>query len=158
MESKVGALLGLFSRESEAVSSFLGLLREEQQVLGQEDSDALESLLVRKQLAIAELRGIEAERVEFFHLAGIAADKDSEEIFLFAGDESTELSLAWIGLLKLVRQVHEQHELNGQLIAAYQQKTGAALAVLLRAHGDLNLYNKGGTASPFSSRRLVDSA
>ena len=145
-------LLEFLGRELDSVSVFFALLKEEENVLNQGEPDLLEALVAKKQLAIVHLQQLDSEREALFANAGVSikAGDISQSIFSGCGDLEGELASTWGAL----------HELNGQLIAAYQQKNSAALSVLLQGlgQGDLNLYNKIGTASPFSTRRLVDSA
>lgn len=158
MENSQDSPLRLILRETVLVANFLALLKEEERVLNDGDADALESIIQKKQLAIIGLHAIESERSGVFLRLNIVPAKDGERSFLMAPAGSTELDQAWGQLLEVVSQVYEQHELNGALITAYQQKTSSALGVLLHSHNELSLYNRGGTASPFSARRLVDSA
>jgi len=155
-------LLEFLGRELDSVSVFFALLKEEEIVLNQGEPDLLEALVAKKQLAIVHLQQLDSEREALFANAGVSikAGDISQSIFSGCGDLEGELASTWGALQDLVRRIHDQHELNGQLIAAYQQKNSAALSVLLQGlgQGDLNLYNKIGTASPFSTRRLVDSA
>lgn len=158
MENKQDSSLSLVLRETALVADFLALLKEEERVLNNGDADALELIIQQKQGAMNALHAIEAERLELFSRLNIVPAKDGERSFLVAPEGLTQLDEAWEQLLEVITQAHAQHELNGALIAAYQQKTSAALGVLLQNHNELGLYNRGGTASPFAARRLVDSA
>lgn len=158
METKQDSPLHLILRETALVAEFLALLKEEERVLNTGDADALELIIQKKQLAMNALHSIEAERLELFSRLNIVPAKDGGRFFLLLPEGLTLLDEAWGQLLEVITQAHAQHELNGVLIAAYQQKTSAALGVLLQNHNELSLYNRGGTASPFAARRLVDSA
>ncbi|WP_371324720.1 flagellar protein FlgN [Dechloromonas sp. ZY10] len=162
MDDEYKALLEFLGSELSVVADFLGLLKEEEVVLNQGEPDLLEALIARKQLAVLQLQQLEAQREALFLKAGLHTKDDDPSSLAFSdcGDWAEDLAFVWKSLQDLVLSIRSQHELNGQLIAAYQQKNSVALSILLQGvgQGDLNLYNKIGTASPFSSRRLVDSA
>lgn len=158
MENRQDSPLHLILRETALVADFLALLKEEERVLNDGDADALELIVQKKQVAIGALHAIESERLMMFSRLNIVPTKEGERSFLLLPEGGAQLDGAWISFLEVIARAHEQHELNGALIAAYQQKTSTALGVLLHNHNELSLYNRGGTASPFAARRLVDSA
>jgi flagellar biosynthesis/type III secretory pathway chaperone len=157
MASEFDVLERLLQEETHLVAAFLSLLEAEALALNQSDGDRLESVLGEKSTALKAVQDIESQRHALFAQLAIAP-AGAKPDFSFAGERAALLDQCWSGLADVVSKVRAQHEVNGQLIAAYQQKTNAALGVLLSRRGEFNLYDSAGLAAPAAGRRIVDSA
>jgi flagella synthesis protein FlgN len=153
------ALAALLTRETELVSLFISLLKQEQDALKLGKPDTLAAINAEKMLLVEQLNQIGIERSALADMTGTGSDRATMLAWLKKNPHEQKSASLWVKLLKLAQEAKELHQLNGKLISMHLQHTTDAIAVLTQQHREHSLlYGSDGQASAYTGSRIVDSA
>lgn len=151
-------LAGVLTRETELVSRFILILKQEQEALKSGKPEALAEINGEKINLVDQLNQLGANRSQLTGLPGAPSDQTSMTAWLAQHPQEKKSAALWHALIDLAREAKELHELNGQLIGIHLKQTSAALAVLTQRQQEHTLYGSNGQSSLFTGSRIVDSA
>lgn len=151
-------LAGILMRETELVSRFILILKQEQEALKSGKSDPLAEINGKKINLVDQLNQLGANRSQLTGLPGLTSDQASMTTWLAQHPQEKKSATLWQVLIDLAREAKELHELNGQLISIHLKQTSDALAVLTQHQQEHTLYGSNGQSSLFTGSRIVDSA
>ncbi len=142
-------LLDLMRSEMAAAGRLLDLLHEEERVLAQRDTAALEALTTRKRACLAELEPCAAARLRLLNEAGLSPDRAGFEALLerIGTQQLTQIRLTWDKLRVVLVACQEQNLRNGQVLEAGRRFADDALSVLLGTRDDIKLYGRDGSTN-----------
>lgn len=148
----------LLTRETQLVSQFVALLKQEQEALQSGVPDSLETISKEKEALVGQLNRLETERSAFVAPTTNAEDRSGMKAWLAQHPHDKHIPPLWEKLNTLARQAKALHEINGQLIEIHLSRTSAALAILEQHKQQHSLYGSDGQASAPTGSRIVDSA
>lgn len=151
-------LLVLTRKESDLVSRFVALLRQEQEALQRVDVGALPALTTDKAKLVDELNTLADQRNQTLKLEGLATDRAGMSAWLERNPGDKTMRKAWSSLLALAGEARELHHQNSQLVALHLQSTNDALTVLHQEVQKGQLYGPDGQSSPLTGNRIIDAA
>lgn len=154
----MAALADIIAAEAEVVATFVGLLKEEQDILQSGNADALPAIVERKTATVLKLSPITAARNAELARAGIATNRTGIETWASGLAPDDVVRSCWLKLQALAEEARELNRVNGQLIQLRMQTNTQALETLLAAANRQDLYGADGQAATGATRRIIDSA
>jgi flagella synthesis protein FlgN len=151
-------LAEVLSRETDLVSRFILLLKNEQNALKLAQAAALSEINRDKQALIEQLNAVGTERSRLTDLNTATANLGDMSTWLTQHPDEKQSAALWVVLIDLAKEAKTLHELNGTLINLHLKQTADAIAVLTRQHQEHSLYGSNGQAAAASGSRIVDSA
>ncbi len=142
-----GAALGrTLHTESEALSAFITLLREEQQALVRGDLERLASFTESKTIHLFELKRLGEQRLQWLRERGLTANRAGMEVLLneYAAG-APQARTAWDQLINLTKTAQQLNDTNGNLIRTRLTGAQRALSVLLSAANIAGAYAHDGS-------------
>ncbi|MDD5247926.1 MAG: flagellar protein FlgN [Rhodocyclaceae bacterium] len=145
MLAPVAAMATLLDEEIREVESFVGLLRQEQELLvaGGKD-DALLPLVKRKSELTTRLEAFSARREQILATSGQGKGRAGMDAWLAAAPAADASRARWPRLLALAAEARQLNETNGKLIGIHWQHNQAALATLMAATNRAMTYGPDG--------------
>lgn len=152
-------LMNLMAEEISAVSLFVSVLEDEQQILASGDIDRLLPLAEKKSRLASRLSEIAERRQQALTLVDSAAGSTPATMatWLTAITDPAAHG-AWRKLLELAANARELNALNGKLIAERMRHNQQALAILLEAGDKAALYGPDGQTRVAGGGRQLGSA
>jgi flagellar biosynthesis protein FlgN len=146
MQFDAAAFIRNLQLECEALTAFVGLLREEQQALVRGELESLPAFTESKSICLFELTRLGEQRLQCVRQCGLAADRTGMQKLLHehAGGSPQALS-AWHQLLELTHTAQQLNEVNGTLIGTRLSGTQRALSVLFSAANVGSAYRADGS-------------
>ena len=152
-------LAQIVKEESDALRSFVGILKEEQQALVAAELDRLVPLATEKSNLSLKLGQLTERRNQTLAAAALPSDREGMESWLSNPTPVTKIALPdWKTLLGLAAEARALNQANGSLIATRLQHNQQALTVLLTACNQAALYGPDGQTKPSGGGRLFGSA
>jgi flagellar biosynthesis protein FlgN len=142
--------------ESDALTAFVTLLREEQQALVRGDVERLASFAESKTIHLFELTRLGEQRLQWLREKGLTADRAGMESLLqehAAG--APQARAAWQHLLELTKTAQQLNETNGNLIRTRLTAAQRALSVLLSAANIAGAYARDGSTVCFREHQQL---
>ncbi len=131
--------------EKNIVSSFVEVLKKEENILMSGQIDDLDLLVSQKSQLVEQLEVFEKHRAQYLLSLGYTPNKDGMQSWL-SKQEDIELQTNWdelIGLAEIAKQINE---VNGQIISTQQRYNQRAYLSLQSASGNISLYGPKGQA------------
>jgi flagella synthesis protein FlgN len=146
MQLDGAALCRTLHTESEALTAFISLLREEQQVLVRGELERLAAFAESKSICLFELSRLGEQRLQWLRERRLTADRAGMERLLreHAGG-SPQARTAWRQLLDLTKTAQQLNDINGTLIGTRLNGTQRALSVLFSAANIAGAYASDGS-------------
>lgn len=136
--------------ESEAITAFIMLLREEQQALMRGDLERLSSFAESKTICLFELTRLGEQRLQWLRERGLTADRAGMERLLSEhAVGAPQARTAWQQLLNVAKTAQQLNETNGSLIRTRLNGTQRALSVLFSAANIAGAYAPDGSTVCF---------
>lgn len=151
-------LAGVLAREIDLVSSFISLLKKEQETLKSGQPDDLVKINTEKVKLVEQLNQLGTERALSSSGLESAVDQTSIALWLAQHPQEKQSAALWNELIQFAREAKELHNLNGQLVAMYLRQANDALAILTQRQQENTLYGSNGQSSLLTGSRIVDSA
>jgi len=150
-------LAGLLAQELQALRSFVALLRREQSLLTDGETEQLTSLAAEKSHSATELSQFAAARDhELGHLE-FPAGRAGMDVWVQSVTGSASQA-DWSQLLELAADARTLNETNGKLIALHLQHNQLALNVLMAAADQAVTYGPDGQQRTGGGGRSLGSA
>jgi flagella synthesis protein FlgN len=128
------ALSRALQSESEALSAYIALLREEQRALVDGKLESLSSFADSKSICLFELNRLGEQRAQWLRERKLPANRAGLEHLLRDGAGGSPQSMAaWRQLLALTQTAQQLNDTNGTLIGSRLNGTQRALRVLFSA-------------------------
>lgn len=139
-----------------AAKELLQLLRQEQELLIQADTDGLTGVTEQKGKAVARMSELALRRHRALTSAGFEASESGMEIWVKSKAGTPAIGKSWNELLTLVREAKELNRTNGLLIGQHMARNQSALNILQGTPQGGNMYGPDGqSAGKAASRKLV---
>ena len=155
--SDAARLLQSLKSETETVSLFVELLRQEQSALSQGHTDDLPALVEQKNQLAERLGNLAAQRNALLAEQKFAADRPGIDTWCSRYPLETSVADVWSKILTLAAEAKELNRLNGDLIALRMRHNALTLEALRGGNQTLSLYGPDGQSMPQGSRRINDS-
>ena len=153
----MSALSDILGRETDLVSQFIDVLRQEEAALASAKTDDLDAINTKK-LVLVELLNQTGKERSLLIFGEESASRAQTAAWLSENPIEQKARKLWGELIDQASEAKRLHELNGELLSLMLRKTSDALAVLTRRQQDQALYGSNGHASPATGSRIVDSA
>lgn len=153
----MSALSDILERETDLVSRFIDVLRQEETVLASAKTDDLDAINAKKLVLVESLNQASKER-SLLIFGEESASRSQTTAWLSENPKEEKSRKLWDVLIDHAGEARRLHHLNGELLNLMLRKTSDALAVLTRRQQDQALYGSNGHSSPATGSRIVDSA
>ncbi len=130
----------LLERQFELAEALSGLLKEEQQVLGRHDAEALTRLAEHKLSLSRQLEQQTDLLAQLLSKNGLRLDRSGIQQCL----NTPELEMRWHGLQELLAACRDNNHVNGNIIEVGKHTTHKLLAILTGDSGATELYGSAG--------------
>ncbi len=148
-------LARLLREESALLLDFVSLLKREEHLLMEGQTDSLLELAEQKTRMYRRLQFLSDERARAFARARVEPDDEAMKRALAGDDAALE---DWEQVVGLARQASEQNHINGRLIGERMQNNQQALTVLMAAASQPGAtYGPDGQSRPHLSGRRFGS-
>lgn len=146
-------LARLIEDEAALLDDFVALLKREESLLIDAQTDALLELAEHKTRMYRRLQFLSDERSRLFAASRLALNNDTMRRALAQDAAATS---CWERLIELARDASERNRINGQLISERMQNNQQALTILMAAASQPSAtYGPDGQARPqLSGRRF----
>jgi flagella synthesis protein FlgN len=132
--------------ESDALTAFIALLRNEQQALVRGELESLGSFAESKSSCLFELTRLGAQRTQWLRERGLQSDRAGmERLLRDQASDAPQLLATWRQLLVLTQTAQQLNETNGKLIGTRLSSTQRALSVLFSAANIVGAYASDGS-------------
>ena len=143
--TQLASLLAALTEEHTAVSNFVALLQQEQQMLTENSIDNLAMLAERKSTHAVKINQLAQTRHRL--LQALIPELTAAHILDWLKLNSKEGLELWQGLHTLADQARELNRINGELIQIKMRHNQQLLGALSRAVNQANLYGPNGQTS-----------
>ena len=143
--TQLANLLAALTEEHTAVSNFVALLQQEQQMLTENSIDNLAMLAERKSTHAVKINQLAQTRHRL--LQALIPELTAAHILDWLKLNSKEGLELWQGLHTLADQARELNRINGELIQIKMRHNQQLLGALSRAVNQANLYGPNGQTS-----------
>lgn len=145
------------SEELALITSLVGLMKQEQQLLVSADTEGLSALTPQKDQQIAQLAALSKQRHQSLDVAGFPARDAGMETWLDSARDAAATS-AWQALLDATREAKELNRVNGMLITKQLTHNQNLINAMRTPSGgsESGVYGPKGQTTPMGpSRRFV---
>lgn len=143
--------------ELSLIHTLIELMKQEQRLLIEADTDGLTAITPQKNQLIGQLAGLSLQRHAQLADAGFAAEDASMQAWLDTNQQADGASL-WQDLLAATREAKELNRVNGMLITKHLNHTQHLIAAMRTPAGgaEAAVYGPSGQTAPTGpSRRFV---
>jgi len=155
MRSDHAEFAASLAAERAAVSSFVDILKKEQDALVRRDTDRIGAEIEDKSQLLLKLSQFAARRSRFLAMHALTADRKGMASWFASHPEASGMLEDWEELLILTRTAARLNHANGVLIEAALRANQMALSALVSASQTGSLYGPGGeTLATHSPRSL----
>ncbi|MFT6285471.1 MAG: flagellar biosynthesis/type III secretory pathway chaperone [Alcanivorax sp.] len=151
-------LLSILNQEKGGLRQLLAALKQEHNALLAADIDAIEAATGVKNQALEEHS--KTTNTRRLHVAKNTSDPSDESLrqWVESTGDSSELTLAFSGLVQLAQDCHESNRNNGRLIVARQTQARGALNIIRQTDSLPPTYSGQGKAAPSTGSRFLGKA
>jgi flagellar biosynthesis protein FlgN len=151
-------LAGVLAEEAGLLADLQALLDREYDVLGSNDTMALEETVLARQERVGALARVEEHRRGLCSMHGYSPDYAGLEGLLVWCDPRGTLVSRLRECAKRAVECRELNERNGTLVAAKLQRVAGLLGALTGRPGSADTYTANGSTEPTRSSRVLGAA
>jgi flagella synthesis protein FlgN len=137
-------LAGLLAAELSETSRLQEILLREFNILGGNDPEQIGAISKEKLAQMQRMAQQLTARDDFLRELGLPKGKEGTDLLLQGLPRESELLERWAELLDIGKQLKQQNEINGNIVAVSQRQARQALDIISGKTGTPQTYGRGG--------------